>query len=269
MLAALLVEFESNPFEVHLERGSPMYGVAQCLAAFAPDVPSSLRKAIKDSVKSDHALQVAEDVLLQDKLMKSLVGTTQAIDLIQGGVKSNALPEQAWAVVNHRIATTSSVDAVKLRDTALLKWVAEEFNLSYTAFGKEVVSHTSTSTGSLVLSGTGSEAAPITPSGNAAPYALLSGTIRATYNAHRTGQDDVAEIRIAPGIMSGNTDTRFYWPLSEHIFRYNHQNSLGNARQFPAPGVHTVNESIEIDAFLEMIGFFTTLLLNADESTTI
>lgn len=40
-----------------------------------------------------------------DPAFKALVGTTQAIDLIQGGVKTNALPEQAWAVVNHRLAT--------------------------------------------------------------------------------------------------------------------------------------------------------------------
>jgi len=43
--------------------------------------------------------------LIQDIELKSLIGTTQAIDLIQGGVKTNALPEEAWAVVNHRIAT--------------------------------------------------------------------------------------------------------------------------------------------------------------------
>lgn len=46
-----------------------------------------------------------EKVILADKMYRSLIGTTQAITLTQGGVKSNALPEQAWAVVNHRIAT--------------------------------------------------------------------------------------------------------------------------------------------------------------------
>jgi Gly-Xaa carboxypeptidase len=40
---------------------------------------------------------------------ESLAGTTQAIDLVSGGVKINALPEQARAVVNHRIATDRSV----------------------------------------------------------------------------------------------------------------------------------------------------------------
>ena len=82
--------------------------------------------------------------------------TTQAIDLVQGGVKANALPlpEEAWAVVNHRIATqrsvtlsdnsarnrsrhltwtlrpTSSVAAVQQRDTDVLEHLAKESNLS-------------------------------------------------------------------------------------------------------------------------------------------
>jgi len=33
--------------------------------------------------------------------------------------------------------------------------------------------------------------------------------------------------------------------------------------------VHTVNEAMGADALLEMIRFFTTLILNADESTVI
>ncbi|THU78960.1 hypothetical protein K435DRAFT_698985 [Dendrothele bispora CBS 962.96] len=32
-------------------------------------------------------------------------GTTQALDLISGGVKTNALPERASAVINHQIST--------------------------------------------------------------------------------------------------------------------------------------------------------------------
>lgn len=75
------------------------------MAAHSPAIPSHLRRAIKRSVKSDKALHEVEKELFQDTEFKSLVGTTQAIDLIQGGVKTNALPEQVWAVINHRIAT--------------------------------------------------------------------------------------------------------------------------------------------------------------------
>ncbi|KAJ7249367.1 hypothetical protein C8J57DRAFT_1521865 [Mycena rebaudengoi] len=60
--------------------------------------------------------------------------------------------------------------------------------------------------------------------------------------------------------MSGNTD----WPLSKHIYRYGHRNyldvnGLGN--------IHTVNEHISADSFVEMITFFTTLILNMDEAS--
>ena len=104
----MLVHYEANPYKARLSRGTPTYWNAQCLAAHAPGIPHKLRRALKKSVKSDKALQEAEKELFKSKAFHALVGTTQAIDLINGGVKTNALPEQAWAVVNHRIATDRS-----------------------------------------------------------------------------------------------------------------------------------------------------------------
>ncbi|KAI0741917.1 carboxypeptidase S [Daedaleopsis nitida] len=266
ILSQLLVHYESKPYEPVLSRGTPMYWKAQCLAAHAPGLPHKLRRALRQSVKSDHALKEAQKELFKSKPFRALVGTTQAIDLIGGGVKTNALPEQAWAVVNHRIATDSSVDAVKEHDTALLDSLAHEFNLSYTAFGSQVSGGDAPAYGTLTLSdawGTALEPAPVSPI-DAPEYALLSGTIKATYNAHRSLKGDDT-IVVAPGIMSGNTDTRYYWALTPHIYRYNHHNS-GNGTAL-SNGVHTVNEFMEADAFLEVIRFFTTLILNADEFT--
>jgi len=263
ILSALLVHFEEHPYKVKLARGTPMYLKAQCLAAHAPDLPKKVRKAIQKADKSDKALREAGKALFEDDDFRAFTGTTQAIDLINGGVKTNALPEQAWAVVNHRIATDSSVDEVKKHDTALLKSLAKGFNLSVTAFGDDL-SQGAPAYGTLTLSdawGTALEPAPNTPT-DAAPYALLSGTIKAAYNSHRSLQGD--NIVVSPGIMSGNTDTRYYWKLTEHIFRYNHHNSH-NASSL-AGGVHTVNEHLPADTFVEMIRFFTTLILNADES---
>jgi Gly-Xaa carboxypeptidase len=75
---------------------------------------------------------------------------------------------------------------------------------------------------------------------------------------------------------SRSTDTAFYWKLTRHILRYNHQEG--------EHGIHTVNEcmaqfsfsfrprilirstDIIADNFVEMIRFFTTLILNVDES---
>ncbi|RDB23324.1 Carboxypeptidase S [Hypsizygus marmoreus] len=265
ILSSLLVEYEANPYEVHLSRKDPLYSGLQCVSEHARDVPADLRRIIKRSASSDKALHALEKEVLKNPTYRSLVGTTQAIDLIQGGVKANALPERAWAVVNHRISVASSVEEVQAHDAKLLESLAAKFNLTYNAFGATLSEPGAPSSGTLTLSdafGTALHVAPVTPTGkDAAPYQLLSGTIKAAYNSHRSlqGTDTIV---VSPGMMSGNTDTRYYWDLSKHIFRYNHanaasKNGLGN--------IHTVNESMDIDSFLEMIRFFITLILNADE----
>ncbi|PFH51903.1 hypothetical protein AMATHDRAFT_74599 [Amanita thiersii Skay4041] len=271
ILSTLLVHYEAHPFKVHLEREDPLYSTLLCIGQHADSLPSRLRKLIKKSTHSKHALRRLEKQVYKNRVYESQVGTTQAIDLIQGGVKTNALPEKVYAVVNHRISALSSVAATKQRDIKLLKKLASHFNLSYTAFGDHLTDQCSPSHGSLTLSDafmTGLEPAPVTPTGeDAAPYQFLSGTIKAAYNSHRYLQG-ANNIFVAPGMMTGNTDTRYYWDLSKHIFRYNHHNA-GNATSMLANGIHTVNEFIVADAFLEMIRFFTTLILNADESSSL
>ncbi|TCD60651.1 hypothetical protein EIP91_009738 [Steccherinum ochraceum] len=268
ILSSLLTQVEKNPFKTHLGRGTPMYEKALCLAAHAPELPKKLQKALRRAPKSDKALRTAESILFEDRLFKSLVQTTQAIDLIQGGVKTNALPESAWAVVNHRIATDSSVSAVQEHDTEVLLSLAQEFNLSVTAFGKQLSEDGTPAYGKLVVSdawGHSLAPAPITPTRDAAPFQLLAGTVKATYNAFRAVEDDGGVV-VSPGHMSGNTDTRYYWQLTPHIFRYNHH-FTGKTSLFK--DIHTVNEFIDVDAFKEMLNFFTTLILNADESTAL
>ncbi|KAG9312990.1 hypothetical protein JVU11DRAFT_6428 [Chiua virens] len=268
LLAEFLVAIEKNPFEVHLARGSPMYKNVQCLARHAPDLPSSLREDILNSEHSDKALLSAERELFKDANVKSLVGTTQAIDLIHGGVKVNALPERAYAVVNHRVSVESSVAATRERDARLLRSLAQEYNLSYTAFDVDMNwDQSAPAHGTLTLStafDSGLEPAPISPTdGDVMPYMVLSGSIKAAYNSHRsiTGEDHVI---VSPGLMSGNTDTKFYWKLTPHIFRYGHtEGAIGGA---PLAGVHTVNEAISASSFVEIIRFFTVLILNADET---
>lgn len=100
----------------------------------------------------------------------------------------------------------SSVDAAKEHDTELLKSLAHKFNLSYTAFDTQVTAHDAPAYGTLTISdawGAALEPAPISPI-DAPEYALLSGTIKATYNAHRSLKGDDTII-VSPGIMSGNT----------------------------------------------------------------
>lgn len=103
----------------------------------------------------------------------------------------------------------SSVAATLDRDARLLKSLAREYNLSYTAFDVDMDGDMKVpGRGMVTLStafGGGLEPAPITPTeGDAAPYQLLSGSIKAAYNSHRgiSGDDHIV---VSPGIMSGNT----------------------------------------------------------------
>jgi Gly-Xaa carboxypeptidase len=104
------------------------------------------------------------------------------------------------------ISYQSSVDAVKARHTTLFKELASKFNLSYTAFGVALTDDDVPRSGSLVLAEAFHPAldpAPVTPI-NGAPYKLLSGTIKATYNAHRSLQGN-QNVVVAPGIMTSGT----------------------------------------------------------------
>ncbi|KAI0372823.1 hypothetical protein BV20DRAFT_1119783 [Pilatotrama ljubarskyi] len=243
ILARLLVQFEANLYEAKLSRGTPMYWKSQCLAAHAPDLPHKLRKALKKAMKSNRALKEAEQGLFKDPVFRAYVGTTQAVDLVDGGL-------------GRRREGARHVAAQRPR--------AEFFNLSYTAFGSQITGKEAPAYGTLTIRdvwGAMLELAPISPI-DAPEYALLSGTIKATYNADRDLKGDENTV-VAPGIMFDNTDTQYYWALTPHIYRYTHHDS-GHGTALD-DGLHTINESIDADAFLEMIRFFVTLILNADE----
>ncbi|KAF8920578.1 hypothetical protein CPB85DRAFT_1372686 [Mucidula mucida] len=250
IISALLTEIEKNPPAVHLSRDDIIYSMFQCFATHGTTVPKKLKHAIKGSLSSDKALRVMEKFVLQEPVYYSTITTTQAIDLINGG--------QVSAVVNHRISILSSVEETIARDTKTFKKLAKEFNLTYTSFGETISEGAPGKT--LTLSDAFGNALVPAPR---TPISVLSGTIKATYNSHRAieGDDNIA---VSPGMSTGNTDTRYYWKLSRHIFRYNHKNSYGPTKR-ALSGVHTVNENIEVEAFIEMIRFFSTLVLNADE----
>ncbi|KAG9119675.1 hypothetical protein FRC07_005184, partial [Ceratobasidium sp. 392] len=256
ILASLLVEIESTPYDPELPRSSPIYSLVQCHAAHVPSIPSSFRDAVFKSIcsassshraqrKCDKALKQVEAQLfdaqselnggdeLKARAYRSLLRTTQAADIIDGGVKANALPELASAVVNHRIRTDSSIPELQESITAKLLPLAQKYNLTLSSFSSNQTLTTG-GLGTLTLSdafGTALKPAPLTPTEGkeAAAYRLLSGVIRKTRGDKKTV--------VSPSIMTGNTDTRYYWNVTSNIFRYSHlsDKDLYN-------GLHTINE---------------------------
>ncbi|KAF8312643.1 Zn-dependent exopeptidase [Clavulina sp. PMI_390] len=299
LLALSIALIERNPHTPHLSRTSPFYNTVQCIAENGNDIPSDYLKLVRKSLTSDTALKELERQLVTTSgaIANALLTTTQAVDIVHGGVKVNALPETANAVVNHRISVDSSVNELMAHLTTLLLPLASEYNLNFISFGQDLSSQTRpvitpcieqhapkllniptpssdsaclsalNASGTLRLSdayNTALEPAPITPTDTAA-YKILSGSIHATH-ARTTFSDPKVkqkEMIVSPNVSGGNTDTRYYWNLTRNIFRYNH---LPVYEPPFGGGVHTVNEAVPVESLVEDIRFFTLLILNADAS---
>ena len=112
IISQLIAAIERHPHTPLLEAESPLVAFISCAADFAPKIPNKLKKAIRRVEASlDHskgkkpkvdkkALKEVEDWWVEGSVSdgtlsagegKALVSTTQAVDIINGGVKVNAL----------------------------------------------------------------------------------------------------------------------------------------------------------------------------------
>lgn len=93
-------------------------------------------------------------------------------------------------------------------DADLFLPLAQELGLTFSAFGELLLSpdHDQVKGTLNLKSFIGLEPAPVTPTRGdiSAPYQLLSGTIKATYNAHRDLPEGDHNIFVGPGAPMGN-----------------------------------------------------------------
>ncbi|KAF1343627.1 carboxypeptidase S [Delphinella strobiligena] len=256
VISELLQLIEANPYPTHLDSQNPYLGKLQCGAAHAPDFPKKLRHLLesdeRDTCSKGDPLALA--AAKEGLAIKYLMQTSVAVDTIVGGVKVNALPERVSADVNHRINVGEHPSDVHNKITNLAKGVAKKYNLGLNAFNGVQEAPLSIS---LSASNTTLEVSPVTPTDvdSVSAYSILSGTTRALY-----GKDIV----VAPGIMTGNTDTRYYWDLTKHIFRYapgyapGEDGGLGN--------IHTVDERVSIKNHINTVKWFSLFIRNMDEA---
>ncbi|KAL4066388.1 hypothetical protein V8B97DRAFT_1979578 [Scleroderma yunnanense] len=259
LLAHAISAIEANPHKPQLLRNGTPFTTVQCLAEHSPLFPDELRSLARKAVKDDSALEKLTAALAKlSPLMKAIMTTTQAVDVIEGGVKVNALPERASAIINHRIAEHSSVAELQQYIINVLSPVAATHDLTLKAFGQTIFTG---SNGELVLSdayGTALEPSPVTPAGYG-PYSILGGTVKAAMKTSKLYKS--TGVIVAPSLLFGNTDTMQYWNLTKHIFRFAFVTEADYYN-----GIHTVNEAIRAEAVIEGIRFLTKFILNVDES---
>lgn len=186
--------------------------------------------------------------------------TTTAVDIIEGGVKFNALPESATAYVDHRIAITSSFNELKQHYIDVLSSVAEKYNMEMEAFGEKILNASSPLGASKLTikeARSALEPAPWTPleGEKAKPWELFSQLVRSVW------VNDAGEpVKVAPSIMQGNTDTRYYHNLTHNIIRFGPSSIKPDKTGLGAlTGVHTVNEHYPIQGLADSTNFYTAL----------
>jgi Gly-Xaa carboxypeptidase len=164
----------------------------------------------------------------------------------------NSLPESAYALVNHRIAPQDSVRTVMDHYISLLTPWAKTHDITVNAFG-EGISQPAHPSGTLTLtSDYDLDPSPISDANNCC-FHLLAGTIRTVF-----GRD----IIVAPTILLGNTDTRYYWDLTSNIYRMSPWRQSHDSR---GTRMHTVDERMPIAGLIEMVKFYHSFILNVDE----
>ncbi|VDC05377.1 unnamed protein product [Peniophora sp. CBMAI 1063] len=275
-LSRLITALESHPFPLSLTRSGTFFARLSCAAAHDPTLDAERRELIKLAASDDLALGILHEKMLAEdpRGYAAMTGTSSAVDLVGGGVKVNALPERVWAVVDHRIADWSSVQAVKQHYLALLPPLARTLNLSLTAFNTTIIPPTNASAGHVNIAPIYSaplEPAPVTPTFGNAPWALLAGTIRGTLGSALRGDYGGGRESVVTPVRSldlGHAD-------GEH----GHKVVLGAHAAYlpvqPHRGARSVQRgahdqrAIRAEAFVEMVRFYATLVLNADETTTL
>lgn len=106
--ALLIAALEANPPETPLSPDSPLVRFLECTAEYSPNIPQDLEATIRKLAKSGGVDKKAirtlqdwfadgswQDGTFKKDMGKALVSTTQAIDIINGGFKVNALVSNA------------------------------------------------------------------------------------------------------------------------------------------------------------------------------
>jgi carboxypeptidase PM20D1 len=181
-------------------------------------------------------LTVANADVLEPLLVRSFSGsprtnamvrTTTAVTVIEGGVKENVLPSSARALVNFRILPGDSIESV----TSFVRGAVDDPRVDVRVYeGRR---------------GFSNEPSPESRVDSPA-FALLARAIRASY------PDTV----VAPNLVLGGTDARWFRPLSDDVYRFGPL----HVKPEDLKRVHGTNERIGVRDYLDSIRFYLRLL---------
>lgn len=255
ILARLITLVEDEQFGSVLTPANPLLNQLQCVAQHSPTVDQTLKKDILRAHFDKNANRAVLEYLGETPLFKYYVQTSQAVDVIQGGAKVNALPEHASILINHRIAMEELVASTADKVLEQIKQVAERYDLGVVFQGKEVREPTKNGYFNYSLVGP-IEPSPVTPV-NDDEWSVFGGVLRYLYeDLVFPGEEKV--FTVSPFLLPANTDTRSYWDLSKHIYRY-----LPGI-PWPETHAHSVDEQLPLGSHFQIVAWMYAYLLVVD-----
>ena len=151
------------------------------------------------------------------------IRTTTALTMLKAGVKENILPHSAEAIVNMRLLPGDTIASVCARVRKII--------------GDEKVMFEP-------MAGGYWEASPVSDTDTAA-YKLLALTIRQVFDG----------IPVAPYLVLGATDARYYAPVSRAVYRFTPYLSTKNDLN----RMHGIDERLSVESMGKMVVFFYQL----------
>ncbi len=193
------------------------------LDALAPAMPFS-RRMIFANMWLFKPLVI--NVLNSNPQTAAQLHTTIAPTMLEAGVKENVLPPEASGIVNFRLHQRDTIESAIAHVSAAVDDDQVDIEPLEGARNASAVSN---------LDG--------------AAFGLLRKTIRARY----------PDALITPNLTVAGTDSRYYLPLTENVFRFVPIRVTASE----LAGFHATNERVRVSALAEAVGFYKLLMENS------
>ncbi|MFN4144391.1 MAG: M20 family peptidase, partial [Runella sp.] len=218
MLAEAIDKLQKKPFPARLGGGA-----AYLQDYLAPEMPFGTRLAMTNRWLME---PIIINILAKTNAGNAMVRTSIAPTIIQAGVKDNVLPVEAMAKINFRILPGDSVQGV----LNYVKKVIDNEKVTVESMGRF----------------------------NTEP-SFVSDTASLGFRVlHRTIKSCFPEAIVAPYLVVGATDSRYFRRVSSNIYRF--MPVLMNEDDLKRP--HGTNERIATEDFKNVVRFYVNLIQN-------
>lgn len=217
LLSEAVLRIHRMPIEMKLEGGPAI----DMIRALAPQLPLTLRAAAANEWLFS---PVINQQMGADPQAAALIRTTVAPTMLEGGPKENIIPGRAMAWINFRLHPRDTSASILARAQEAVKGIPD-VTVEWDRPPNEASAVSSTTSDSyLLLSQVARIAAPDAP--------------------------------VAPGLVVGGTDSRYYGGVAENVYRYAPAIYTGE----DITVIHGKNERLSIDNLSRMIKGYAHLM---------